>query len=54
MNVIDVWMQHPTPWFLEQPFFESLLRWTGQTRFPEVPVSATVETMDRADVATSA
>lgn len=51
MKIIDVWMQHPTPRFLEQPYFESLLRWTGQQRFPDVPLEATIATMDQAGVA---
>jgi predicted TIM-barrel fold metal-dependent hydrolase len=41
MQIIDVWMQHPTRRFLEQPFFESLLRWTQEiislaTKFPNL------------------
>jgi len=26
-DIVDVWMQHPTRRFLEQPFFDSLRRW---------------------------
>lgn len=52
MNVVDVWMQHPTRRFLEQPFFESLRRWAGQDSIPEVPLSFTIETMDQARVRT--
>ena len=51
MPTIDVWMQHPTRRFLEQPFFESLRRWTRQDEFPEVPLSWTIGTMDQAGVA---
>ena len=51
MPIIDVWMQHPTRRFLEQPFFESLRRWTRQDEFPEVPLSWTIGTMDQAGVA---
>ncbi len=51
MRVIDVWMQHPTRRFLEQPFLASLLRWTRQDAFPDIPLSATIEAMDQADVA---
>ena len=50
MRIVDVWMQHPTRRFLEQPFFESLRRWTRQDSIPEVPLSLTIETMDRAGV----
>ena len=51
MSVIDVWMQHPTPHFLQQPVFDSLLRWTGRDRIPDLPLSATIATMDQAGVA---
>jgi len=50
MKIVDVWMQHPTRRFLDQPFFESLRRWAGQDSIPEVPLSVTIETMDRAGV----
>ena len=51
MTIIDAWMQHPTQRFIEQPMFAPLLRWTKQTRVPEVPVEATVATMNQAGVA---
>ena len=50
MRVIDVWMQHPTRRFLEQPFLASLLRWTRQEAFPDIPLAATIEAMDQAHV----
>jgi predicted TIM-barrel fold metal-dependent hydrolase len=50
MTIIDVWMQHPTRRFLEQPMFESLRRWTRQDEIPEIPVAATIAAMDQADV----
>lgn len=50
-GIVDVWMQHPTPRFLEQPFFESLRRWTRQEAIPDLPLSATIGMMDAADVA---
>jgi hypothetical protein len=50
MRIVDVWMQHPTRRFLEQPFFESLRRWTRQDSIPEVPLSLTIGTMDQAGV----
>jgi len=50
-RIIDAWMQHPTPHFLRQPFLESLLRWLRQDEIPEVPLSATVESMDQGGVA---
>jgi len=50
MEIVDVWMQHPTRRFLEQPFLDSLRRWTRQD-FPEVPLSMTIATMEQANVA---
>jgi hypothetical protein len=29
MNIVDVWMQHPTLRFLQHEMFEPLRRWTG-------------------------
>lgn len=49
-RVVDVWMQHPTRRFLEQPFFASLRRWARQDSIPEIPLSATLEAMDQAGV----
>jgi uncharacterized protein len=51
MHVIDVWMQHPTPRFLAQPWLATLLRWTRRDVIPEVPLAATIATMDQAGVA---
>lgn len=31
--VIDAWLQHPTPGFLEHPMFDSLRRWVSGSRF---------------------
>ena len=50
MHVVDVWMQHPTRRFQEQPFFESLRRWTREDSIPEIPLSRTIETMNEAGV----
>ena len=50
MRIVDAWMQHPTPRFLEQPFFESLRRWTRQDTIPDVPLSMTIGAMDEAGV----
>jgi predicted TIM-barrel fold metal-dependent hydrolase len=49
-RIVDVWMQHPTRRFLEQPFFESLRRWARQDSIPDVPLSATLGAMDAAGV----
>jgi predicted TIM-barrel fold metal-dependent hydrolase len=43
-------MQHPTPRFLQQPFLESLRRWTRQEVIPDVPLSATIGAMDEGGV----
>ena len=48
--VIDVWMQHPTPRFLSQPFFDSLKRWTGNLQDTEVPLDMTLHFMEEANV----
>jgi hypothetical protein len=51
MKIIDAWMQHPTPGFLGQPIFESVLRWTKQSAASEIPLAAMIESMDQAGVA---
>ncbi len=60
MQIVDVWMQHPTRRFLGQPMFESLRRWTRHdpraplqgdaSALPDVPLSATLAAMDQAGV----
>lgn len=48
-DIVDAWMQQPTERFMNQPWLETLLRWTGIGR--EVPpLEATVATMDAAGV----
>ncbi len=49
-GIVDAWMQHPTRRFLEQPFFESLLRWTRQDSIADFPLSLTLHAMDQAQV----
>ncbi len=52
-DVIDVWMQHPTPRFAQHEMFASLRRWTrseSDAAIPEVPVSLTLRLMDEAGV----
>lgn len=50
MAIIDVWMQHPTRRFIQQPYFSSLLRWTNAEQIPELPLEATLATMAQAGV----
>jgi hypothetical protein len=50
IRIVDVWMQHPTRRFLEQPFFESLRRWARQESIPDIPLSMTIDAMDQAGV----
>jgi uncharacterized protein len=50
-DIIDAWMQHPTPHLLNQPFLASLLRWTRQSAEDAVfPVSQTLADMDAGGV----
>jgi uncharacterized protein len=50
--IIDVWMQHPTMRFINQPMFDSLRRWTGGVKkvTEEIPVEFTIDAMDRGGV----
>jgi hypothetical protein len=50
MRIVDVWMQHPTRRLLEQPFFESLRRWTRKDAITDIPLSMTIGTMDQAGI----
>lgn len=47
---IDVWMQHPTRRFLEQPFLDSLRRWVGADQLVEIPLAFTLGAMEAAGV----
>src|SRR5262249_30179707 len=48
---IDVWMQHPTQRFLRSDMLTSLRRWTGgSTPDGDIPIEATIQVMDVADV----
>jgi len=51
LKVIDVWMQHPTQRFLDQPMFASLKRWNKSGALNvDIPLEMTVEAMDQANV----
>lgn len=50
-DIIDVWMQHPTARFINNPIFESLRRWTGGKTVEETPpASITLDVMDQAKI----
>jgi predicted TIM-barrel fold metal-dependent hydrolase len=50
-KTIDVWMQHPTPEFINHPMFESLRRWMKIDQVLEpIPVEFTLAAMDQAGV----
>lgn len=50
-EIIDAWMQHPTPRLQEQPFLASLRRWTGQALTGDrFPVADTLAAMDAGGV----
>jgi hypothetical protein len=55
--VIDVWMQHPTPRFIQHDMFDSLRRWTRaqptegmQATEQGLPLALTIAAMDAAGV----
>jgi uncharacterized protein len=51
MTITDVWMQHPTPRFLQHDMFASLRRWTSLPAAGEEPsVDLTIALMDEAGV----
>lgn len=51
MEIIDVWMQHPTPRFLRQDFLASLRRWVGaEIPDEELPIELTIAAMDAGGV----
>lgn len=49
-DIVDVWAQHPTERFLQQPWLSTLLRWTGQEDFGPLPLELTVGAMDAGGV----
>lgn len=51
MNIIDAWIQHPTPAFLRHPMFDSLRRWKRLVDVPEeVPIEFTRQSLQLAGV----
>jgi predicted TIM-barrel fold metal-dependent hydrolase len=49
-KIVDVWMQQPNPGFLEQPFLDSLRRWTRRPELPCPTLEDTLRVMDKAGV----
>jgi predicted TIM-barrel fold metal-dependent hydrolase len=49
-EIIDAWAQQPTERFMQQPWLETLLRWTGRERNGPPSVDATLREMDDARV----
>jgi predicted TIM-barrel fold metal-dependent hydrolase len=56
-SIIDVWMQHPTPRFIQRDMFDSLRRWTRaqpaegmQATEQQLPLELTIAAMDAAGV----
>ncbi len=50
-EIIDVWMQHPTARFINNPIFESLRRWTGGKTVEETPpAQLSIDIMDQGRV----
>src|SRR5262245_14457404 len=49
--MIDVWMQHPSPCFLQLPIFDSLRRWSRTLNSTSgIPLESTISAMDEAGV----
>lgn len=54
--IIDAWAQHPTMRHIQDPIFDTLRRWTKADRDAaqaQMPVSVTIDAMDRGGVAKS-
>lgn len=51
MNIIDAWIQHPTPRMLVHPMFTSIRRWTDQSTPDDHPLDFTLAALDGAGIA---
>ncbi len=50
-DIIDAWIQHPTPAFLKHPMFGSLRRWMRMEEVPaEIPLDFTMGALDAGHV----
>jgi uncharacterized protein len=53
-DIVDAWIQHPTPRMINHPMFDSLKRWTGQAaNVPDVPLAMTLAAQEAAGVSLS-
>jgi uncharacterized protein len=50
MNIIDAWIQHPTPRLSMHPMFASIRRWTGQSVPDDHPLDFTLAALDGASI----
>ena len=49
MDIVDAWIQHPTPEFMAHPVFETVRRWMKVEQLPdEIPIEWTVAALDAA------
>ena len=54
LEIVDAWLQHPTPKLVGHPMFESIRRWMGIEEVPdEIPPDLTIGAMDAAGVDTA-
>lgn len=50
MNIIDAWIQHPTPRMLRDPMFTTIERWATQSIPEDHPVDFTLAALDGAGI----
>jgi predicted TIM-barrel fold metal-dependent hydrolase len=50
-RIVDAWMQHPNRGMWAHPMFEPLRQWTGRSLPEELPVAATIASLDAGPVA---
>lgn len=50
-QIVDAWLQHPTPAFVADPMFDAIRRWMRMDTIPEeIPLAFTLAAMDAANV----
>jgi predicted TIM-barrel fold metal-dependent hydrolase len=51
LQIIDAWMQHPSPGFSQHPMFDSLRRWTrGESMSGDLDYETTLRAMDEGGI----